>query len=419
MIHGLRLDIDDSDLNLTPVLRSSSSARVEPSPYTPNPVRIIPGPAGTVQVSSSTCFEPSSSTPNPVRIIPGPAGLVQRAKQLKENVFILDPDGALMSTQEYMTEVVEVCGVRMLILIVGKLKQVVAIVKSCSPNCLGDLNVTMKDLSGIGRGTVHHKVLDVGTYGKDIHVGAAMVLANVSVFTPKPSEHYVNITKKNVVKVFRNSRHRWMLTLIDVHRLNDRVLAPVVRSSSSARVEPSPYTPNLVTIIPGPAGLVQRAKQLKENVFILDPDGALMSTQEYMQKVVEDVGEDSDFNNGAWINATNYVLSTGGTVIGCLGDIDNFLEKGKLAQVVTIVKTSSLNALGDLNVTIKDLSGTVRETVHYKVLDVGTYGKDIHVGAAMILAKVSVFTPRPSEHYLNITKKNVVKVFCKDTVSLA
>ncbi|GJW36863.1 hypothetical protein Tco_0059783 [Tanacetum coccineum] len=65
------LDIDDSDLHLTPVMRSSSSARVEPSSSTPNPVRIIPSPAGTVQLSSSTCFEPSSSTPNPVRIIPG------------------------------------------------------------------------------------------------------------------------------------------------------------------------------------------------------------------------------------------------------------------------------------------------------------------------------------------------------------
>ncbi|GKE49206.1 transposase, MuDR, MULE transposase domain protein, partial [Tanacetum coccineum] len=137
------------------------------------------------------------------------------------------------------------------------------------------------------------------------------------------------------------------------------------------------------------------------------------------QKVVEDVGEDSDFNSGAWISASNYVLCTGGTVIGCLGDIDNFLEKGKLAQVVAIVKTCSPNALGDLNVTMKDLSGTVRGTIHYKVLDVGTYGKDIHVGAAMILAKVFVFTPRPSEYYLNITKKNVVKVFRKDTVSLA
>ncbi|GJX05470.1 hypothetical protein Tco_0191386 [Tanacetum coccineum] len=227
------LDIDDSDLHLTPVLRSSSSAHVEPSPYTPNPVTIIPGPAGVVQLSNSICVEPSSSTPNPVRIIPGPAGLVQRAKLLKENVFILDPDGALMSTQEYM------------------------------------------------------------------------------------------------------------------------------------------------------------------------------------QKVVEDVGEDADFNSGAWVSATNYVNAFGGTVTGCLGDIDNFLKKGKLEQVVAIVKSCSPNALGDLNVTLKDLSGTVPGTIHYKVLDVGSYEKDITVGAAMILANVSVFTPKPSKHYLNITKRNVVEVFQK------
>ncbi|GJT69303.1 hypothetical protein Tco_1028589 [Tanacetum coccineum] len=216
---------------------------------------------------------------------------------------------------------------------------------------------------------------------------------------------------------FTNENDPWEYSLdIDDSDLN---VTPVLRSSSSARVEPSSYTPNPVRIIPGPAGLVQRAKQLKENIFIFDPDGALMSTQEYMQKVVEGVGEDYDFNSGAWISATNYVLSTGGTVTGCLGDIDNFLEKGKLAQVVVTVKTCSPNALGYLNVTMKDLSGTVRGTVHYKVLDVGTYRKDINVGAAMILAKVSVFTPRPSEHYLNITKKNVVKVFRKDTISLA
>ncbi|GJW26946.1 hypothetical protein Tco_0040757 [Tanacetum coccineum] len=104
------LDIDDSDLHLTHVLRSSSSAHVEPSPYTPNPVTTIPGPAGVVQLSNSICVEPSSSTPNPIRIIPGLVGLVQRAKLLKENVFILDPDGSLMSTQEYMQKVVENVG---------------------------------------------------------------------------------------------------------------------------------------------------------------------------------------------------------------------------------------------------------------------------------------------------------------------
>ncbi|GJU14269.1 probable transmembrane ascorbate ferrireductase 4 [Tanacetum coccineum] len=168
------LNIDDSDIHLTPVLRSSSSTRVEPS----------------------------SLTPNPVRIIPGPAGIVQHAKMLKEKVFIFDSDGALMSTQEYMQKVVEDVGgdddFKS-----GKLDEVVAIVKSCSPNDIGDLNMTMKDLSGTIPGTIHHKVIGNGGYGKDITVGALMILANVSVFTPKPSKHYLNITMRNVVKVFR------------------------------------------------------------------------------------------------------------------------------------------------------------------------------------------------------------------------
>ncbi|GKD56677.1 hypothetical protein Tco_1290064 [Tanacetum coccineum] len=193
------LDIDDSDLKLTPVVRSYSST----SPL--NPVKIIPGPAGNVQLSSSTRVEPSSSTSNPVRIIPGPAGLVQRAKLLKENVFILDPDGALMLTQEYMQKVVEDVGedADFNSGAWGKLEQVVAIVKSCSSNALGDLNVTLKDLSSTVTGTINYKVLDMGSYGKDVNVGAAMILANVSVFTLKPSKHYLNITKRIVVEVFR------------------------------------------------------------------------------------------------------------------------------------------------------------------------------------------------------------------------
>ncbi|GKB08305.1 hypothetical protein Tco_0836589 [Tanacetum coccineum] len=145
---------------------------------------------------------------------------------------------------------------------------------------------------------------------------------------------------------FNNENEPWEFSLdIDDPDLH---LTPVVRSSTSNPV------------IPSPTGLVQRAKLLKENVFILDPDGALMSTQKYMQKVVEDVGEDVDFNSGAWVSATNYVNAFGGTVTGYLGDIDNFLKKGKLEQVVAIVKSCSLNALGDLNVTLKDLSGIVR-----------------------------------------------------------
>nr|GEV41173.1 hypothetical protein [Tanacetum cinerariifolium] len=55
-----------------------------------------------------------------------------------------------------------------------KLDQVVAIIKSCSPNVISDLTTTMKDLPGI--------VIGEGGYEKDITVEAALILANVSVF---------------------------------------------------------------------------------------------------------------------------------------------------------------------------------------------------------------------------------------------
>nr|GEZ89700.1 hypothetical protein [Tanacetum cinerariifolium]GEZ89704.1 hypothetical protein [Tanacetum cinerariifolium] len=130
---------------------------------------------------------------------------------------------------------------------------------------------------------------------------------------------------------------------------SDLHLTHVLRLSSSAHVEPSPYTPNPVTIIPGPAGVVQLS-----NIICVEPSSLTSNP-----KVVEDVGEDVDFNSGVWVSATNYVNASGGTVTGCLRDIDNFLKKEKLEQVVAIVKSCSLNALGDLNVTLKDISGTV------------------------------------------------------------
>ncbi|GJT52007.1 probable transmembrane ascorbate ferrireductase 4 [Tanacetum coccineum] len=173
---------------------------------------------------------------------------------------------------------------------------------------------------------------------------------------------------------FNNENDPWEFSL-DIDD-SDLRLTPVPHSSSSTSVEPFPLTPNPVRIIPGPVGIVQQAKLLKEKVFILDSEGALMSTQEYMQKVVEDVG-----------------------------DIDNFLKNGKLEQVVRIVKSCSPNVIRDLTVTIKDLSGTIPGIIHYKVIGESGYGKDITVGAAMILVNVSVFTPKPSMHYLNITKK--------------
>nr|GFA82801.1 hypothetical protein [Tanacetum cinerariifolium] len=63
---------------------------------------------------------------------------------------------------------------------------------------------TLKDLLGIIHGTIHLKAIDERGYGKDIIVESALKLANVSVFSLKPSMLYLNITIRNVVKVFHN-----------------------------------------------------------------------------------------------------------------------------------------------------------------------------------------------------------------------
>nr|GEY41420.1 integrase, catalytic region, zinc finger, CCHC-type, peptidase aspartic, catalytic [Tanacetum cinerariifolium] len=60
--------------------------------------------------------------------------------------------------------------------------------------------------------------------------------------------------------------------------------------------------------------------------ILLGWDEAVMSTQEYMQKVVDDVDEDGDFNSEAWVSATNYVNAFGSTITGCLKPDISFLH---------------------------------------------------------------------------------------------
>ncbi|GJY49166.1 reverse transcriptase domain-containing protein [Tanacetum coccineum] len=137
------------------------------------------------------------------------------------------------------------------------------------------------------------------------------------------------------------------------------------------------------------------APGLESKVYIHEGgDESVLSTQEYIRKVVDDMSEDEDFKGGSWVSAVEFVNANGGGIMnGCLGDIENYLKNGKLEQVVAIIKSCTLNALGDLTVTLKDLSGST-----------------------LILANVSIFSLKPSMHYLNITMRNVVKIFHKDSV---
>nr|GEU39337.1 hypothetical protein [Tanacetum cinerariifolium] len=162
---------------------------------------------------------------NAVRIIPGHVGILQSAQLRKTSEIRKGGHNGEMSTQEYVRKITEEtseddhftrgpwlsavqylaaegnittgCFGDMKTFIKNeKLEKVVAVIKSCTSNMLGDLTITLKDLPGVISGTIHYKVLNDEVYGKAISVGAVLILRNVPSFFPKPSGHYLNITLK-------------------------------------------------------------------------------------------------------------------------------------------------------------------------------------------------------------------------------
>ncbi|GJU62508.1 hypothetical protein Tco_1244343 [Tanacetum coccineum] len=63
----------------------------------------------------------------------------------------------------------------------------------------------------------------------------------------------------------------------------------------------------ITRIIPGPAGIVQAAKLLKIAALQKGGEDSVMSTQEYIRKFIEDVGEAEDFTCGSWLSVIEFV----------------------------------------------------------------------------------------------------------------
>nr|GFA37555.1 hypothetical protein [Tanacetum cinerariifolium] len=63
-----------------------------------------------------------------------------------------------------------------------------------------------------------------------------------------------------------------------------------------------------VRIIPGPAGIVQVAKIRKQSPIHEGGDDSVLSTQDYMKQVVEDVGEDKDFFSGPGVGGSGMLM---------------------------------------------------------------------------------------------------------------
>ncbi|CAK7349588.1 unnamed protein product [Dovyalis caffra] len=205
---------------------------------------------------------------------------------------------------------------------------------------------------------------------------------------------------------------------------NHSLSQPFLRRCSQNTQNNPPPPPITYSKIPGPAGAVQaamhrRKNQINENLM---EEEEPMPTQEYIKRAVEDSGcaEDDDFTRYPWLSAIDFVrrqglLVDGDGAIGIpLSVIKRWASFDKVAQVVAIVKSCRPNGLGDMMVTLKDPTGTIDASIHHKVLAEGDFGKDIAIGAVIIVQKVAVFCPTRLARYLNITLSNVIKVISKD-----
>nr|GEV55666.1 hypothetical protein [Tanacetum cinerariifolium] len=136
-------------------------------------------------------------------------------------------------------------------------------------------------------------------------------------------------------------------------------------------------------IIPGPVGILQKGIGTKKADVQAGGRDNILTTQEYVTKVNEDVFEDDYFMQGLWLQAIVYLHGEGVIVSGCLDDMKKHCIKGKLELVVGVFKSYTPNSLGDIIVTLKDPTVTMGCTIHYKVFqnENDGYAKSIKVGS--------------------------------------
>ncbi|XP_068643651.1 uncharacterized protein [Aristolochia californica] len=162
--------------------------------------RRIPGPAGTVQaaIHRQNLNPQHKSEPYAVNI--SQMANVVDDEDFKTSAWLCALDylgaGTDLATKSALLRSVKTSQRT------ERVPKLVAIIKSCKPNGLGDLFVTLKDPSATVGATIHRKVVSESNFSKDITVGSVIVLEQVVVFCTFGSAKYLNITIENVVQVF-------------------------------------------------------------------------------------------------------------------------------------------------------------------------------------------------------------------------
>nr|ADM26560.1 nuclear localized protein 1 [Nicotiana benthamiana] len=203
------------------------------------------------------------------------------------------------------------------------------------------------------------------------------------------------------------------------------LLPPSSQSSESSQLQTSQHQLQSPPqcLIPGPAGsvqaaMVQRTYDRQSHSLMTSQGDNLIPTQEYIGRAVENSSDfDYDFQSKLWRYANDVFGKENGIPSTPLSSVNKCQKASRVDRVVAVVKSCTHNGLGGLMVTLKDRTGSIGASIHHKVLSENQYGKDICIGSVLILQKVAVFCPSTSSssYYLNITLRNLIKVFCKES----
>lgn len=171
---------------------------------------------------------------------------------------------------------------------------------------------------------------------------------------------------------------------------------------------------------PGPAGLLPKlspGQNLDDSSFA-SPLPTTKKPSTVQSKVSQSsTTEDDDFNRDPWTCMyqeflKNVPLTMRYTIIRAHSEaIQQTLDHGKVPCLCALVKAFSLKE-ADASVLLKDPTGEIHGTLHRKVLE--DYQTDLAPGAGLILKHVSVFSPAPRKHYLNITPGNILQIYPAD-----
>ncbi|XP_060704851.1 homologous recombination OB-fold protein [Hemiscyllium ocellatum] len=177
---------------------------------------------------------------------------------------------------------------------------------------------------------------------------------------------------------------------------------------------------------PGPAGILpqQHLGKNLDDVLISDPQtpthGAVpkLRPQEVpgSQQSVED-----DFGRGPWATMkadlrldeedADCFLRSYSIVMVLRKAALKQLPKGKVPKMAVLVK-SLTRTNTDASAVFKDPSGEMQGTIHRQLLVEEL--NNLKVGTVLLLKQVGVFSPSLRNHYLNITRSNVIRIYPQD-----